>query len=102
MLIPTTMGSDHGIEDDQNFAHARDDGHLGGFARGTQALVELANWDIGADGGDGHHVQRRTYLATSAKDYSGALAFARLACQRRHTHECSVALAVQRTPLGQL
>ena len=102
LRIPTTVSSDHGVEDDQDFAHTRDDGHLGGFTSRTQALVELSDWVIGADCSDGHHVQRRAYLATSAKDRSDAFAFARIACYRRHTDECGDALAVQRPQLGQI
>jgi len=46
---------DHRIENDQQFSHARHEGDLFAFARGTQALIEGPDDGIEAGGDEGPH-----------------------------------------------
>ncbi len=46
------------IEDDQQLAHAGDQGHLLRFAGGAQALIEGPDDRIEAGGDEGPHVQQ--------------------------------------------
>jgi len=49
-IVPGFTGSDHGVEDGQELAHAGDDGDLFGFAGGDEAVVELLDDGIESDG----------------------------------------------------
>ena len=63
---PITMVLHHRVEDDQQLAHAGGDGHFLGLARGTQALVEVPDHRIVADGHQLPHVEGGSNLAPSS------------------------------------
>src|SRR5262245_9254046 len=53
--VPGGAVGDHGIEDDEELALADDEGDLGEFAGGTEALVRRGDGAIPANGGEGCH-----------------------------------------------
>ena len=67
-IVPGFGGSDHGIEDGQEFAHAGDDGNLFGFACGDEAVVELLDDGVESDGRERCHVESAAHLPASAED----------------------------------
>src|SRR5260221_5338694 len=65
------IGFKHGVEDDQQLAHASGDDNFKRFARGFESLSEGADDRVAAFGGEGGHVQGAADRGTSAPD--GAL-----------------------------
>jgi len=67
-IVPGFTGSDHGVEDSQELAHAGDDGDLLGFAGGDEAVVELLDDGIESDGRERCHVESASHPPASAED----------------------------------
>jgi len=71
-IVPGFTGSNHGVEDSQELAHAGDDGNLLGFACSDEAVVELLDDGIESDGRERCHVESAAHLPASSEN--GALA----------------------------
>ena len=57
--VPPLAARHHGVEDDDQFAHAGDERHLGFLAAGAQPLVVgLDDWVVAGRGGQGCHVEQ--------------------------------------------
>src|SRR6187397_109862 len=56
-FVPLFSGSDHGIQDRQEFAHAGDDRDLLRLVGSDQSLVETLDDAVVAHGNDGRHIQ---------------------------------------------
>lgn len=67
-LIPSRAGSSHCIEDGQKLAHARDDGHLLGFAGIDQARLKAIDHRIEANGRQCRHVKSPAHLRAATKN----------------------------------
>lgn len=65
-FLPRDLGPQDGVEQDEQFAHGGDQGHLAGLAAGTQAWVASAEGGAAADRGQGGHVPGRPDLGPSA------------------------------------
>src|SRR5258707_2803736 len=59
LSLPVCLVPDHGIEDGQLLMHAGHQGHLLGFARCQEAVVERLNGGITARGTERAHIERR-------------------------------------------
>src|SRR5207245_1532668 len=99
---PGGVSARHGIEDRQEFPHARDQRHLRGLSGSPEALVEDANEGIAARGGNGGHVQHSAHGGASAPDGTATAQRAAVAGQRCDAHQCRDLLAIQQAELGQL
>ncbi len=105
---PGFLGSDHGIENGEQFAHGRDEGDLLGFAQCTQVKVKLADHGVVPGRGQGGHVQGGAHLgAASPAHYvgprcAGASELATVAVERGDADEGRDLAAVQlaRAPSG--
>src|SRR6185436_9660604 len=82
-FVPLFSGSDHGIQDRQEFAHAGDDRDFLRLAGSEQSLVETLDDAVVAHGNDGRHIQRAADLGATAKDHTFATHLARVAIERR-------------------
>src|SRR5512144_964089 len=86
-IVPGFSGSDHGVEDGQELAHASDDGDLLGFAGENQAIVESADHRVEADGGQCRHVEAASDLSAPAEDGALAAHLAGVAIERGNADE---------------
>ena len=98
---PGFLGLDHGIENDEQFAHGRDEGDLFGFADCAQAPVKRADHRVVAGGGQGGHVQGCAHVCAASPHSALASELATVAVERGHAHE-GQDLRIQRICLGQL
>jgi len=96
-IVPGFTGSDHGVEDGQELAHASDDGDFFGFAGGDEAIVELLDDDVEADRSQGGHVEAAPYLPAPAEDGPFAAHLAGIAIERRNADQ-GADLAAGQTP----
>ena len=58
--MPRAAVADHGVEDDEEFAHGGGDGDFVGFVLGDEAVVEGFDDGIVPYGDDGGHVEGRS------------------------------------------
>lgn len=92
----------HGIHDDEQFAHAGGKGHLAGFALGSEPLVEVPDHWVAARCRHGRHIQRTPDLGTPTPDDAFTLVFAAVPVEGRYPYQGSDFFPVQRTQLWQL
>ncbi len=85
--IPQRLIPEHGVEDRQQLAHAGDDGHLLGLARGDQTVVESLDHRVESGRAQRGHVDHGAHIAASAPDAALAVARARIVGQWRNAHE---------------
>ena len=71
--MPGLTGTQDGIQDDQEFAHAGHESDLLELAGLTQALVEGTDDGVEADGGKRGHVQDGAHLGTPAPNGARAV-----------------------------
>ena len=71
--IPRRLSFDHGVENDQQFAHTGREGHLGFFPLRNEALVKGFDDGIMPGRGQGGHVERRPDLRATAPNSSSPL-----------------------------
>jgi hypothetical protein len=93
---------DHGIENDQELAHARRERHLLRFPRSTQALIEGPDHRIEPGRDERAHIEDRAHLRPSAPDRASPPQRAAVAIQRRHADEGRDLLVTQRAQLRQV
>ena len=68
LRIPRAARFEHGVEDDQELAHAGGQHHLEGFASGLQSVGEGFDHGIETTGGQGGHVEDVPHRGTAPKD----------------------------------
>jgi hypothetical protein len=78
---------EHSVKDEQEFAHAGSQRHLGRFARRAQPLMKVPQRRVMADGGEGGHIERHAHLAAPAPDHSFAPQGAAVVVERRHADQ---------------
>ena len=90
---------EHGIQDREEFAHTRREGHLGHLARRAQARVKGADDGIKARGTQGPQVEDTAYGRPAAPDQAPAAVGATVPVEGRHAHQGGNLPAVQGAPL---
>jgi len=93
--LPAGFTPHHGIEDDEDLAHAGSPGHLVGLSGPQEPLIELSDDGIAAGGRHGAHVEHRTDVASSAPDLALSLVGTAVAVQRGNAHQGGDLAAVQ-------
>ena len=101
-IVPGFTCSEHGVEDGQEFAHASDDGDLFGLAGGNEAIVELLDDDVEADGSQGGHVKATPYLSAPAEDGPFAAHLAGIAIEGRNADQGADFAAGQTPQFGDI
>ena len=85
---------DHGVEDEEQLAHGRDEGHLTGLAAPAQAGVEVLGDRVVPDGGHGGHVQDLVYGRATDPGAAPAASLPTVPVQGRDTDQgCQIAAA---------
>ena len=93
---------EHGVEDDKQFAHTRDDGYLLRFASRQQLLVEVADDGIASGRGHHSHVEGAPHSGASAPDGAFAPQGAAVPVEASHGHHGGDLPAIQRSRLRQV
>jgi hypothetical protein len=70
VICPRTVLLDYGVCDDEELSHGRSDCDFGCFALGAEALIEVFDGRIEADGRQCCHVKRAAYREPAASDVS--------------------------------
>ena len=93
---------EHGVEDDEQFAHTRDEGHLLRFASRQQPLVEVADDGVVAGCGQRPHVKGAPHSGAPAPDSAFASQDATVPVEGSHAHQGGDLPAVQGAQLRQV
>ena len=89
----------HGVEGDEQFAHARDEGHLLRLTRGQQSLIEVSYDGVAAGRGQRPHVEGGPHAGPSTPDGAFAPQSPAVPVEGSHAHQCGDLPAVQRAQL---
>ena len=92
---------EHGVEDDEQFAHTRDQGHLLRFTMRQQPLVEVADEGVVAGCGQRPHVEGAPHSGAPAPDGAFAPQGATVPFEGSRAHQGGDLAAVQRAQLRQ-
>ena len=88
---------EHGIEDDQEFTHAGDQGDFLGLARGHQPLVELPQHRIPPDRHHGGHVESCAHVSPATPNHPFPAPVASVPVQGRYPPRATTCL-LERVP----
>ena len=100
--LPWFAVSQDGVEDDEELAHAGDEGLLAGFAGGAELFVVGGDDGIGAAGDQGGHVEGGAHGGAAAGDGAAAAQGAAVAVDRRDPDQGGDLAAVEMAEFGQL
>ena len=101
-IAPRGAVFEHGVEYDQQFAHARDERHLLRLAGCQQLLVEVADDRVVTAGYHRSHIQGGSYSGAPAPDGPFAPQGAAIAVEGSHSHQGGYLPAIQRSQLRQV
>jgi len=102
MGLPRRPVFQHGIEDGQQFPHARDERDFLGFAGGAEPLIETPNHGIEAGRHDRSHVECHPHLGTPTPHRASASQGPAIPIQRGHADEGGDLFVRQRTQFRQI
>ena len=94
--------SDHGIKDDQQFAHAGNQGNIRRFARGPQPFVKVSDHGIAPASSQSGHVKSSAHMGSTAPNGAASPQQAATPVQWCHTNKRSNLFAIQVPQLRQL
>jgi len=96
------VGFQHGIENDEELAHASGHDELEGLARGFESLGEGANDRVAAFGSECGHVENTSNRGASSPDASLTLESTAVVVERSETDERTDLLSIQLSEFGKL
>ena len=91
-----------GVEDNEQFAHTSDQGHLFRFTGRQQLLVEVADDRVVAAGHQRSHIEDGPHPGASAPDGAFATQGATVPVEGSHAHQGGDLLAVEGAQFGQV
>src|SRR5882724_11686906 len=100
-VFPRLVRLEHGIEDDEHFAHAGGDGHIMMLTRADQPLVERSDHGIATNPGDRGPIQGRTHRSAPAPDLSLSALVTRVSRKGGQARQGADFLAAQAAQLRQ-
>ena len=92
---------EHGVENDEQFAHTRDQGHLLRFASRQQLLVEVPDHRVPACRGQCPHIEDAPHSGATAPDSAFAPQSPAIPVEGSEAHQSGDLPAVQRAQLRQ-
>jgi hypothetical protein len=96
-----SFSAHHGIENDEQLAHAGGECQFGMFTAGAQPQIEDSDSWIAADSRHRCHVQHSPDLGTPAPDAAAAAQAATVAVEGRQANQGGDLLAIESSQLGQ-
>ena len=100
--LPRCAMLEHSVQDDEQFAHTRDQSQLLRFASRQQLLVEVPDHGVPAGRGQCPHVKDAPYSGATAPDGAFAPQSAAVPVLGSHAHQGGDLPAVQRAQLRQV
>jgi DNA-binding winged helix-turn-helix (wHTH) protein len=100
--VPVSIAVQHGVENDEEFAHAGGERRLRVFPACPQLSVKVLDDRIGTHGGDHGHVQNAPDLSAATPDTTTAAQFSTVAVKGRQAGQRSDLFAIKLAQFGQV
>ena len=98
--FPRCLTTDHGVQTNEEHAHAGDDGDLGAFSASSKLLVAAFEVILFADHRESGHVEHTAYCRSPALDSALASVLAAVVVVGCQAHQRSDLLAIELAELG--